>query len=116
MQYPEIYRRRVIEYRQAGHTLKKTHEIFQVSIGAIQKWEKRLAETEEIKNKPVKHPFKKIDPEKLKTYIERHPDAYLKEIAEEFRCSAPAVLKALKRLGFTHKKRQSVSRKKTPKR
>jgi len=87
-----------------------------VSIGAIQKWEKRLAETGEIKNKPVKHPFKKIDPEKLKTYMERHPDAYLKEIAEEFGCSAPAVLKALRRLGFTRKKRQSVLKNKTPKR
>jgi len=78
MQYPEIYRKRVIEYRQA--------------------------ETGEIKNKPAKHPFKKLDPEKLKVYIERHPDAYLKEIAEEFRCSAPAVLKALKRLVLTRKK------------
>jgi len=58
MRYPEIYRKRVIEYRQAGHTLKETHEIFQVSIGAIQKWEKRLAETGEIKNKPVSGPLK----------------------------------------------------------
>jgi len=116
MQYPEIYRKRVVEYRQAGHTLKETHEIFQVSIGAIQKWEKRLAETGEIKNKPVKRPFKKIDPEKLKTYIEAHPDAYLQEIAEEFGCSAPAVLKALRRLGFTRKKRQSITKNKIPKR
>jgi len=69
MQYSEIYRRRVIEYRQAGHTLKETHEIFQVSIGAIQKWEKRLA-----------------------------------------------VLKGLRRLGFTRKKRQSITKNKSPKR
>jgi len=116
MQYSEIYRRRVIEYRQAGHTLKEMHEIFQVSIGAIQKWEKRLTETGEIKNKPVKRPFKKLDPERLKTYIENHPDAYLKEIAEEFGCSAPAVLKALRRLGYTRKKRQSITENKTLKR
>jgi len=116
MQYPEIYRKRIIEYRQAGHTLKETHETFRVSIGAIQKWEMQLAETEEIKNKPMKHPYKGIDPEKLKTYIEHRPDAYLKEIAEEFGCSAPAVLKALRRLGFTRKKRQNVSKNKTPKR
>jgi len=105
MQYPEIYRKRVIEYRQAGHTLKDTHEIFQISIRAIQNWKKRLAKTGEIKNKPVKRSFKKLDPEKLKTYIENHPDAYLKEIAQEFGCSAPAVLKALRRMGFTRKKK-----------
>jgi len=65
MQYPDIYRKRVIEYRQAGHTLKEMHKIFQVSIEAIQKWEKRLAETGEIKNKPAKRPFKKLEPERL---------------------------------------------------
>jgi len=81
-----------------------------VSIGAIQKWEKRLAETGEIKNKPVNRPFKKIDPERLRTYIKDHPDAYLKEIAEEFGCSAPAVQKALRRLGFTHKKVKALQR------
>ncbi len=64
----------------------------------------------EIKNKPGQHPFKKLDPEKLKTCMERHPDAYLKEIAQEFGCSAPAVLKALRRLGFTRKKSKAFQR------
>ena len=49
--------------------------------------------------------FKKIDPDKLKKYIEEHPDAYLREIAEEFGCSVNAVSKALKRLKITRKKR-----------
>ncbi len=93
------------------HTRKEMHETFQGSIVAIQKWEKRQAETWGIKNKPAKRPFKKIDPERLKKYIEDHPDAYLREIAEEFGCSAPTVLKALRRPGF--KKRQNITKNKT---
>jgi len=34
---------------------------------------------------------------KLKAFIKKHPDAVLKEIAEQFGCSAEAVRKALKR-------------------
>jgi len=39
MQYPEIYRKRVIEYWQAGQTIKEILEMFKVLIEAIQKWE-----------------------------------------------------------------------------
>ena len=38
--------------------------------------------------------------------IEKHPDAYLVEIAEEFNCSECAIRKALKKLNITRKKRQ----------
>lgn len=59
---------------------------------------------EEIKN-PVRKP-KKIYPDKLVKYINENTDAYLSEIAKEFNCSHVAVLKALKKLGITRKKRQ----------
>ena len=48
---------------------------------------------------------KKIIPEKLIKYIEDHPDAYLKEIAEVFGCCQYSVLKRLRKLGITRKKR-----------
>jgi predicted DNA-binding protein YlxM (UPF0122 family) len=38
-------------------------------------------------------------------YIHENPDAYLSEIADEFNCSTTAVLKALKKLNITRKKR-----------
>ena len=42
----------------------------------------------------------------LEDIIEKHPDAYLVEIAEEFNCSECAIRKALKKLNITRKKRQ----------
>ena len=57
-----------------------------------------------LENKALNRPHKKIAPEKLRAYVEEHPDAYQREMAEEFDCSVIAIQKALKRLGITQKK------------
>lgn len=69
-----------------------------------------------LDNKPRGEYFKKIDPEKLAAYLEELPDAYLYEIAAIFNCSSAAVCKALKRLGYTHKKRPLPIKNKTSRR
>lgn len=109
MSYPRIFRERTIEYRQAGHTLEETSKTFQVSIETIRQWEKQLKERGHLEKKPLNWQHKKIDPEKLKAYVREHPDAYQKEMAEEFGCSATAIQKALKRLGITRKKDNALS-------
>ena len=60
--------------------------------------------TGDLSKKPLNRTFKKIDPVRLKESVKEHPDAILKERAEEFGCSAEAVRKALKRNGITLKK------------
>lgn len=107
MSYPVEYRERTIEYRKEGHTLEETHRVFKVSISSIRKWEKQKEEKGHLEKKPLNRSFKKIDPEKLKKFVEEHPDAYLKEIAEEFNCTDTAVYLALRRLKITRKKRQT---------
>ena len=106
MSYPTKYRERTIEYRKAGHTLEETHQTFRVSIATIRKWEKQLEEEGNLEKKPLHRSYKKINPEKLIAYVAEHPDAYQKEIAEEFGCSATAICLAMKRLKITRKKRQ----------
>ncbi len=106
--YSEDFRKRTIEYRNEGHTLEETKAVFKVSVSTIRAWAKKLEEQGDLKTKTPCRPFKKIDPEKLKAYVEEHPDAYQKEIAEEFNCSAEAIRKALKRLKITRKKDQKV--------
>ena len=110
MSYPTIFRKRTIEYRRSGHTLKETSEAFKVSISAIEEWERKLKESGNLEKKALNRPHKKIDPEKLMAYVEEHPDAYQREMAEEFNCSVTAIQKALKRLGITRKKRQHTTR------
>ena len=69
-----------------------------------------LKNTGTLEDKSPQVKFKKVDPARLSRYIEEHPDAYLKEIASEFNCSAPAIFLALKKLKITLKKDQSLSR------
>jgi len=109
MSYSEDYRKRTIEYRAEGHTLAQTHEVFRVTIGTIRAWEKQWKEKGSLAPAPIVRAPKKIEPEKLKAYVQEHPDAYLKEIAREFNCCETAVRKAFKRLGITRKKRRHIT-------
>ncbi len=112
MSYPVKYRERVIEYRQEGHTLAETSQVFKAAISTIRKWEKQIKETGNLTPKVPERIFKKIDPTKLKAYVTHHPDAYQKEIAREFCCARSAVQKALKRLKITRKKRLRTTKSK----
>ena len=110
MSYSKKYRERTIEYRQAGHTLEETHQIFKVSRSTIQIWEKQLKETGDLGKKELHRSFRKIGPEKLKAYVAEHPDAYQSEMAKVFGCSESGIRDALRRHKITRKKRQSATR------
>lgn len=113
MSYPTQYRKRTIEYRMEGHTLEKTSQTFKVSIPTIREWEKQYKDTGDLNKKPQKRSHKKLDPEKLNAYLNKHPDAYQSEVAEAFGCTDTAIRKAYKRLGITRKKRQNAIGSKT---
>ncbi len=112
MSYDEKYRIRTLEYRREGHTLAETSKVFKVAINTIRNWEKQLKIEGHLGKRVLVRSFKKIDPEKLRTYIKSNPDAYLREIAEFFKCCQAAIRKALKRLKITRKKRQRAIRNK----
>ncbi len=105
MSYSEDYRKRTIEYRES-HTLEETKEVFKVAVSTIRTWEKQVREEGNLKPKIPKRSFKKIDPEKLRNYVEKHPDAYQNEIAKEFHCTPEAIRKAFQRLKITRKKKR----------
>jgi len=108
MGYDIKFRRRAIEYWNEGNTKRKTATVFNISATTLQKWKSMLKNTGKLEDNKRKESWKKIDPVKLKEYIKENPDAYLKEIAEEFNCSDVAVLKALRRLKISRKKNHSI--------
>ena len=112
MKYNIEYRRRAIEYWSEGHSKKEAAEVFKVDPSTLHRWKSRLKETGTLAPTERKETWRKIDPEKLKSYLHEHPDAYLKEIAEEFECTEVAVFKALRRLKISRKKNYNISRSK----
>ena len=108
MAYDERYRRQVIKYLEKGHTQREAQEVFSVGITTMKQWKKQWEETGSLTKKALNRSFKKIDPHKLKIYIQDHPDAYLREIAQVFECSEAAVRKALKKQKITRKKNTRI--------
>jgi transposase len=115
MAYSKDLRKKAIAYIEAGHTQREARDVFHISLTAINRWNQLYKSTGELEDKKPWRTFKKLDPAKLKDYVEEHPDAYLQEIGDAFGCSDTAVLKAFKRLGITRKKRRSATVSKTPK-
>jgi Transposase and inactivated derivatives len=91
-----------------GHTEKETAATFKVSTATLWKWKNQLKELGELSPKKRKETWRKINPEKLRKYVEDHPDAYQHEIAGAFGVRLYAIQKALKRLGITRKKNHSI--------
>ena len=104
---------KLISVAKEGHSLTQTAAVFKVNISTIIAWKRRYEATGDVKIKVRRPVNKKIIPEKLIKYVEEHPDAYLKEIAEVFGCHPSSVLKRLRKLGITRKKRVPFTKNKT---
>ena len=114
MAYSIDLRKKVIGFLLKGHSQREAQKVFGVGLSAVNRWHQQYQRSGNLNDKPSCRRFKKLDPEKLQAYIAEHSDAYLQEIGDAFGCSDTAVLKALKRLGITRKKRQTATRNKTP--
>ena len=110
MAYDIRYRRRAIDYWREGHTKIETAAVFKVSATTLQTWKSQLKETGTLAPKKRVETWRKIDPEKLRKFVEDNPEAYLREIAAEFGCVISAAEKALARLDISRKKNAGVSR------
>jgi putative transposase len=109
-------RKRVLSFIEEGHGgITKASRVFSIGKSAIYSWINKKKTTGSIDiTKRIKKPrkFKKHD---LINYINKHPDAYLHEIAKNFNMSISGVCRALKRLNITRKKSLLLIRKKIQK-
>ena len=110
MSYDIQYRIRALKHWDEGNSKRATAALFKVSTSTLQKWKSQLKETGTHAPKRRRETWRKIEPGKLRKFIEDHPDAYLREIAQEFDCAIYAVQKALKRLKISRKKNASIPR------
>lgn len=111
MAYDKNFRKKAVEYKDNGHTFAQLKEVFGITNKTYSDWKKLLNESGSYEKREVKRSYKKINPEALRTAIEEKPDAYLRELAEQFNCSEQAIFYALKKLKITFKKRRLLTRK-----
>ena len=105
--YSNDLRNRVLSYYDDGHTQKETCAVFGIGRTTLTSWLKLRRDTgsANLRPRPKRRRSAKLDETRLRDYIEAHPDAYLREIADVFEVSDVAILYACRRFGITRKKR-----------
>ena len=106
MAYSDDYRKRAIEYKDSGHTFEELREALKIPPRTYYDWKQKFADGY-YGRKIKRQRRRKIDREKLAQAVAEKPDAYLRELAQQFSCTATAVFYMLKKLGITLKKKPS---------
>jgi transposase len=114
--YPQALRDRVLAACDRGMKTKQVADLFDVSSSWVRRIKQRRREHGETAPRPCGGATViKIDLDRLAQLVRKHPDATIKELHARLGadCVESAVGVALKRLGFTFKKRQSMRRNRT---
>lgn len=110
MTYSIDLRKKALNYIENGGTWRMASEIFGVTPRTLANW-LRKKKQQDLAPKARRPSPSKIDSNKLRRFIQEHPDAYLREIAKEFCSTIQAVFYACKRLKITLKKRYHTTKK-----
>jgi transposase len=110
MAYSIDARELVMRYRDNGHTLEETYREFGISKSTIGDWEKLRAETGNLGKKELNREPRVYPSEELEAYVEKNPDAFLREIAEHFGGSVTGAFYALEREKITYKKKSVTTK------
>ena len=101
-------RKRVINFCRKGGTQTEAAVRFQVSRKSIYTW--LHSAVPYMSKAPGPRKGHKLDWEALRRYAEKNDDAFLKEIAEEFKVGTTAVWYALKKMKISRKKNHALRR------
>ncbi len=98
--YSLDYRKRVFAIKEKENlTFEQTSKRFHVGIRTLFAWQKRIA-PKMTRNKPAS----KINMETLKKDVQKNPDRFQWERAQDYNVTAWAIGKALRRLKISYKK------------
>ena len=109
--YSQDLRDRVLAAYQRGMTSRQIAELFEVSASWARRVEQRRRDFGETAPRKVGSPgVPKIDRVRLSQLVQDHPDATAPELRAmlDVDCCDSAIYQALKKLGFTFKKRRSM--------
>lgn len=112
MAYSNDLRQSVMQYVESGGSKSKAVAIFGISLKSIWNWIKKKKEGDLAPKKRAASP-RKLNQEQLFKFIESHPDAYLREIAEFFDVTIQAIFYACKRYKISLKKRRHSTKSET---
>jgi transposase len=102
-------RERVVKFIQGGGSKVEAARHFDLARSSVYRY-LVAAQKGALPPKTSWGAWRKLDPEKLRAHVKKHPDATLKELQQVFDVSHHAVWVRLGQLGFTLKKTHKISR------
>jgi transposase len=102
-------RERVVKFIQGGGSKVEAARHFALARSSVYRY-LAAAQSGTLPPKTSWGTWRKLDPEKLRDHVKKHPDATLKELQRVFGVSHHAVWVRLGQLGFTLKKTHKISR------
>jgi transposase len=113
MAYSSDLRKRVIQYVENGHSNKEAAAIYRVGVSTVYLWMKTPKRVTTLAMGPKT--ASKLDRNRLQAFVKKRPDAYLAEIAHEFKVASSTVYYALRGLNLSRKKNGALPRAKRKK-
>ena len=104
MSYSLDLRKKALEYLDTVGNRQKVVEAFNISLQVLERWIRRRGENC-LPAKQRKSSPSKINDQQLRLFVRKHPNAYLREIAEKFETTLQAGFYPSKRLKISLKKR-----------
>ena len=109
--YSLDFRIQVLKNLDRGNVHDEVCKIFSISRATLYRWISLSEEKGEPKCNPRStYKEQKIPKDELLDALEKTPDATLLELAQQFKCSIPAVFYRLKKFGITRKKNHPLRR------
>lgn len=112
MTYSLDLRKKALKYLDKTGDRKKVVEAFGITLRTLVNWIRREREGY-LSPKPRRSAPSLIDTQKLQEFVRKYPDAYLREIAEEFGSTPQAIFYACRRLKISLKKRPPTTKRET---
>jgi len=110
MSYSIDLREKVLKYVEKGGSISEASRLFDISRPAIYQWIKKK-NLGSLKDKPPRRPWRKINPEEVTAFVEKHSDLTLADYAKHFGIKPSSMFNVFKRLNISRKKRQFVTKK-----
>jgi transposase len=107
--YSKDLREKALKFLET-HTYKETEEAFEVSHTTLSRWKKFMQEGDVYPIRIDKRKSKKLNHDEIIDYVIKNPDAYLYELADNFKCSTSSIFHILIKYGFKRKKRVYIPR------
>ena len=121
MAYSKDLRERVIRARKNGDTVTVVADRYEIGTATVKRWCRLERETGGVKPRPRGGGMpRSVDDEQLLLLVGIMPDATLPDLTDAYRevasgeTTRSSIIRALKRLGLSRKKRQSMQTNGTP--